>query len=108
MIVYGRLEVMILNHCIVSMNVSHDKICKACREKDSFSLQDSHGNVYPLWMDESHRTHIFHGEIRDDILKIKTYYQMGIRKFRLEFYEETPNEIIEVVNRVKQELCITC
>lgn len=108
MIVYGRLEVMILNHCIVSMNVSHDKICKACQEKDSFSLQDSHGNVYPLWMDESHRTHIFHGEIRDDILKIKAYYQMGIRKFRLEFYEETPNEIIEVVNQVKQELCITC
>lgn len=105
-VVYGRLEVMVLNHCLVSMNVNQEKICESCKGNDVFALQDRNGKKYPLWMDEGHRTHIFHCELRNDLAKIKTYYQMGIRKFRLDFYDESSTEIRKVVNLVQKELCV--
>lgn len=106
LIVYGRLEAMVLNHCIVAMNQTSSKMCQACKGNDKYFLQDCKGKKYPIWMDENHRTHLMYSETMSLLSELKTYYQMGIRKFRLEFYDETPQEIMEIISKVKKELCV--
>ncbi len=104
LIVYGRLEVMVLNHCLLHMNVNKEKVCKVCKGKDFYSLKDRNGKIYPLHMDEFHRTHIMHYKRLNLLQKIETYFHMGIRKFRLEFYDESAEEIKKIVTELKKSL----
>lgn len=101
MILYGRLEVMVLNHCILKTNVNKDSICQVCKKGDLYSLQDRNGKIYPLLLDEEHHTHIFHYKVKNDISEFKDYYDMGIRKFRLEFFDESPEEIKQIIKEIK-------
>lgn len=103
-ILYGRLEVMILNHCILECNVKHNLICDVCKRNNRYALEDRNGKIYPLLFDEFHHTHIFHFEKKDEINRLSLYYQLGIRKFRLEFFDETPNEIKNIVLDIKNIL----
>ncbi len=99
-ILYGRLEVMVLNHCILKMNVNQEQKCQVCKRKDQYTLKDRNGAMYPMIMDSFHHTHIFYHSIKNDISKLNLYYQLGIRKFRLEFLDETDEEIEQIINSV--------
>jgi len=103
-IIYGRLEVMVLQHCILRCNMNHDAICQVCKDHSSFALQDRNGFVYPIQMDENHRTHIFHCKNLNLIPDLSQYYAMGLRKFRLEFFDESAAEVRKVVKQVQNEL----
>lgn len=105
-LIYGRLEVMVLNHCILRMNVNQEKICKVCKGNDSYALKDRNGKAYPIWMDRNHHTHLMHYDKIDSIKNVKKYFQLGLRKFRLEFYEESANEIEKILQSVKKQLCV--
>lgn len=96
-LLYGRLEVMVLNHCILKMNVNQEKICKVCKKKDCYTLKDRNGAEYPIVLDKNHHTHIFYHSVKNDISKLEEYCQMGIHKFRLEFFDETKEEMMEIL-----------
>ena len=102
-IVYGRLEVMVLNHCIMRMNLHEKGPCNLCQE-NVYSLQDRNGANYPIVMDENHRTHLYYHSIFDKLEQLSLYYEIGIRKFRLEFFDESEEEIRQVVSQVKKML----
>lgn len=103
-LVYGRIEAMVLNHCILQTNLHSDGICKLCKGNHSYALKDRNGAIYPVVMDEHHRTHLFYHKILHRLEEVPRYYQEGIRKFRLEFFDETPEEIVNVVKHFKENL----
>lgn len=103
-IIYGRLEVMVLNHCILNTNVNRDKKCSACHRDDNFALMDRNQSVYPLLFDENHRTHVFYHQAVNHIPEVNFYYKIGIRSFRFDFFNETSKEIVQIIQNFKKTL----
>ena len=85
------------------MNLREKGPCNLCQE-NVYSLQDRNGANYPIVMDENHRTHLYYHSIFDKLEQLSLYYEIGIRKFRLEFFDESEEEIRQVVSQVKKML----
>lgn len=96
-LVYGRLEAMVLNHCILRTNVNQDKICKVCKDGHSYALKDRNGAIYPMMMDENHCTHVYFHSVHNLLDEVADYYVKGIRNFRFDFFDETPKEIEQIL-----------
>lgn len=106
MIIYGRLEVMVLNHCILKTNVNHDTICKVCTSNDAYALEDRNHSIYPIYTDEFHHTHIYYHRPINLVRDAYDYYKVGIRSFRFDFLDETKKEMIELVEMLQTNLQI--
>lgn len=104
LLIYGRLEVMVLDHCLLRMNVKHEGVCKVCKCCDKYALRDRNGAIYPIWVSKNHRTHIFYHSVRDVSAKAFNYYEMGISNFRLDFVFEDSDTIKQIVKQLKNAL----
>lgn len=104
LLVYGRVEVMVLEHCLLRMNVKHDGPCQVCKEKDIYALQDRNQAIYPIIVDESHRTHLYYHTPRNLLLSIRKYYDMGITNFRLDFVDEDVSMVRSIVKKLQKDL----
>ena len=48
MIVYGKIELMLLKHCILNKNLSSSSNCNICKEKDKYYLEDRNKEKYRI------------------------------------------------------------
>ncbi len=83
-LIYGKVKVMTLNHCLL-----HNKpICDTCKHKNSQkNLEDSFNRKYEITCHNGINYLYDH----KDILKIKDLEElkfMGIKKFRIDFFNE--------------------
>jgi putative protease len=103
LIVYGRLELMIMKYC------PFKKIFNSCINcnniKDKFYLIDKNNNKYPI-ISSKCLTHIMHYKNINLIAEISQYRKINITNFRLEFFDENNLEITNIINLVKKELNI--
>ena len=95
-IVYGRLELMVMNHCLIKSN---DK-CPNCKN-NNYYLKNYKKNLYPI-ISRNCQTHILNYEKINIIDKIEYLKEKGIKNFRLDFTDENPTEIINIINKVKR------
>lgn len=84
---YGRVEVMILKR--------HPAITK-----NGYSLQDREGHVYPTRVDGEGYVHIFHYEPLNRISEMSEYQKLGISFFRIDFFDESVNDIKQILEQV--------
>lgn len=101
MIVYGRIELMIMKYCPLKKCLHYCSQCKTSKEQ--FCLEDMTSRRYPM-IRENCITHIMHFENLDRISEIQDYQKMGIQNFRIEFFEENTLEVEEVISKVKKQL----
>ncbi len=97
-IVYGRIELMIMKHCLVS-TLLKEKPCSLCK-KHKYSLEDRNQKRYPLQM-ECPYTHIFHHEVVNHLEDISYYIDKGVSTFRIELFDETEEEIKKLVTNLR-------
>ncbi|MBR3161462.1 MAG: U32 family peptidase [Bacilli bacterium] len=101
LIIYGRLELMIMKYCPLKKCLNY---CKDCQnKKDTFFLKDRLNNNYPI-INENCITHIMHHTKINKINKIDLYKDIGINNFRLEFFEEDYNEVKKYIQKTKNML----
>lgn len=101
-IVYGRLEAMIMKYCPLKMLVNSDKVpCNICRNGKKYELKDRNGEVYPL-IQENELTHIFYYKNLDITDNIPRLLNIGINRYRLEFFDEDKNQVSNVVKNIKR------
>lgn len=101
LIIYGRLELMVMKYCPLKETLNY---CNACKQsQDTFCLRDKFGNDYPM-MRENCLTHIMHHQIINKIENISNYKEMGINHFRLELFDETSDEIKELISLIQNKL----
>lgn len=101
MIIYGRLEVMITKYCPINMILNNDnKKCSLCLGKDKFYLQDEQNRKYPL-LHNRHITHILNHENIDLIKNINDYINKGVNCFRIELFDESSNDIKQLINKIR-------
>ncbi len=101
---YGRPEVMVLKHCLLSRFENKEPVCKICQRNDKYYLKDRNNKCYPLKPErkENHLTHIFHYEEIDNIENIKKYLELGIENYRIELFAETKEEIRSIIRKIKK------
>lgn len=97
-IVYGRVDLMIMKHCLLNHLVNDTKRpCHVCRNGKTYHLKDRKGMTYPIFT-EGELVHILSHRL-DSIEKIGDYYKEGIRRFRLILFDETNEEITALYKR---------
>lgn len=92
---YGKPEVMVMKHCPLNRFLNHEKVCTICQTKDQYFFKDRNGKLYRILPErkENHLTHLFHYKNIDLINELKNLQQMGIENYRIEFLDETKEEI---------------
>ena len=101
--VYGRPDVMIMKHCPLNMLVNKEKKCQVCQNNHQYFLKDRNNKLYPIKSNsrDNHLTRILYFEPIARFSDLGKYKQMGIRNFRLDFFEETPEEIKSILSKIK-------
>lgn len=94
-IIYGTIENMLTKSCpIKELN-----ICP-CKEEDIYYLEDINKNRYRV-LHNNCLTHIMHHKKINYLDNINYYKNLGIRSYRLELLDETYNEVVELINNIK-------
>lgn len=96
LIIYGRLELMITKSCPVKELVNN---CP-CHNEDKYYLEDTNNHKFPI-IHEGCLTHIMHYKSINYLDNILLYKNMGIKSYRLELFDETPSQIISLINRIR-------
>lgn len=108
-IVYGRLELMLMKYCPLKYLVNKDKVCHVCTSGKKYYLVSENDGVkkkYPIVTDVvNHTTHILSHEVTNKLERISYYKSIGINNYRIELFDETLEEIDELLNKVQEELC---
>lgn len=103
-LIYGRLEAMIMKYCPLKMIINHDrKLCNICHNGKAYELQDRNGAKYPL-LQSSERTHLFYHQVFDHQFEIPKLFQVGILRYRFEFFDENSQEIHKILKKCKTML----
>lgn len=97
---YGKPEVMVMKHCLLSMLVNEEKTCTICHGKDQYFLKDRNDKLYPIMPNpqENHLTHLFYYKNIDLRDFIKELQNIGVENYRIEFLDET-KEVVESILR---------
>ncbi len=101
-VIYGRLEAMVNKYCPLNYVVNKENNCEVCQDGHKYYLENQGKRKYPLVMDrDKHLMHIFFHEVRDNIGLKKDLVEMGVNYFRLDFLDESYQEIVKVIQQVK-------
>ena len=99
-IIYGRLEAMIMKYCPLKMLINNDnKVCSICRNGNKYYLKDRNNEIYPLLQDNTnHLTHILYYKNYDKDNELNELKEI-INKYRLELFDE---DYLKTVNLIKK------
>ena len=101
-IIYGRIDLMIMKHCILNDLLANKDPCSICKNGKTYQLKDRMGQSYPI-VSHCNLTHIL-SSIIDQISSIPLYWQMGISSFRLQLFDETKEEIENLYRKIEKML----
>lgn len=99
LIVYGRAELMVMKHCPLNKLINNgDKPCSVC--KNQYYLKDGN-KLYPI-ITQNCYTHILHYRNINLIDILDNYKE--IDNYRIELFDETKEQIENLINRIKKEI----
>ena len=101
-IIYGRIELMLMKYCPLNKLVNKDKICRVCKSNNKYYLKDK-DKLYPI-TSENETTHIMHYKNIDLLNNLDYYLSIGIRNFRIELFDENKTEADRIINIVKNRI----
>ena len=97
-IVYGKTELMVMQHCIINTNTVDTKElhCNMCKHHD-YQIMDRKKEVYDILCDKDCFNHILHCRSVVAYDKLKALKDIGISYFRLNFTNESYEETLHVL-----------
>lgn len=102
-LLYSTFELMITKYCPVNKVANKDTVCTKCM-KNEYKLVDRNGSKYPIKTDVlNHLTHILDSKVTNNIEKLKYYYNLGIRNFRIELNSEDSKEIDDIIKNLDNQ-----
>ena len=103
MLLYSTFELMITKYCPVNKVANKGTVCTKCM-KNEYKLVDRNGSKYPIKTDVlNHLTHILDSKVTNNLEKLKYYYNLGIRNFRIELNSEDPKEIDDIIKNLDNQ-----
>lgn len=101
LIVYGRLELMLMKYCPLKQCLNYCEHCK--KNNDLFYLENDNKERFPILRNNC-ITHIMHSKNINKIDNINDYLNMNINNFRLELFDEGYNEVNKLINEIKSKI----
>ena len=103
-VVYGRIEAMIMKYCPLKELVNKEEECKVCSNNHKYYLKDRNNSLYPLIQDKfNHLTHIFYYKNYefDNIIELKN---IGIKYYQIQFFLEDSKVVADIIKKYKSIL----
>ena len=103
-VVYGRIEAMIMKYCPLKELVNKEEECKVCSNNHKYYLKDRNNSLYPLIQDKfNHLTHIFYYKNYefDNIIELKN---IGIKYYQIQFFLEDSKVVTDIIKKYKRIL----
>lgn len=100
MLVYGKIELMVSEHCPVGSiegNKNKDNGCNGACEKGSYVLKDRKGEEFVIITDKYCRSHIYNSKALNLSQYIKEIKGQRINSIRLDFIDEDYEETFKVI-----------
>lgn len=102
-VVFGRLELMVAEHCVIGSTGGCDRRCAACeRRLRSRRLRDQKDYEFPVRSDAMGRTHIYNSVTLDLSRALDEVLASGVAAVRLEFHTERIGEALELLRSFKR------
>ena len=102
-LVYGRLELMLMKYCPLNYLVNKDSIRHVCQNNKRYYLQDRNGAFYPIESNPlTHSTTILNTNLTDLRESIPNLKDMGVNNFRIELFDESYEKTKEIIEGVKK------
>lgn len=96
MVVYGRCQTMITNHCFIAKEFGYErKNCGCCRQKQ-YALRDRMNYEFPIRTDEHCQVTIYNSKILHLLEYLDEIRDFNIASVRLDFSFETPSEVTKI------------
>jgi putative protease len=100
-LIYGRIELMLLKYCPLNLLVNKNNICTVCSNNNRYYLVDRNNYNYPIGQDiHEHTTHILDHRLTNKLDLIDKYISYGINNFRIELLDENIEDINKILERV--------
>ncbi|NFN18614.1 U32 family peptidase [Clostridium botulinum] len=103
--VYGKAELMVSEYCPIGStfgNKSTSKECNGVCMRDEFTLVDRKNETFKVLGDNSCRSHILNSLALNLIEEIEELKTFNISTFRVDFKDETYNEVKVILEEVKK------
>ncbi|MDF9837672.1 putative protease [Breznakia sp. PFB2-8] len=99
-LLYGKPRLMSMKYCPINdvLSDGKKKHCNLCKE-DAYHLEDVFHHRFLLKGDDACITHMYHHQAVDKIEKLNIYKMLGIKLFRLDFIDETPQQIHQIIQK---------
>jgi putative protease len=100
-LVFGRLELMIAEHCVLRAIGPCDRRCDRCaRRAGRWVLRDEKGYEFPVTTDRSGRAHIANSVTLDLTRALDEVLEAGVSAVRIEITDEPVSEVARIVRAV--------
>lgn len=106
-VIHQHLPMFHTEHCVyctfLSEGTDYTNCGRPC-EEHRVSLQDRIGMSHPVRVDEGCRNTVYNAIEQSGAEYLKNFLELGVRSYRVEFLEETPEQVHEVIRLYSQAL----
>ncbi|MEK4046467.1 DUF3656 domain-containing protein [Paenibacillus sp. FSL H8-0048] len=106
-VIHQHLPMFHTEHCVyctfMSEGTDYTNCGRPCEEQRA-SLQDRIGMSHPVRVDEGCRNTVYNAVEQSGAEYLNNFRELGVASFRVEFLEETPEQVAEVINLYSRAL----
>ncbi|MNO30679.1 putative protease YhbU precursor [compost metagenome] len=107
-VIHQHLPMFHTEHCVyctfMSEGTDYTNCGRPCEEQRA-SLQDRIGMAHPVRVDEGCRNTVYNAVEQSGAEYLNNFRELGVNSFRVEFLEETPEQVAEVISLYSRALC---
>ncbi|MBC1219767.1 U32 family peptidase [Nostoc sp. UCD121] len=105
--IHQHIPMFHMEHCVfcafLSTGTDHTNCGRPC-EKQEVKLKDRVGSEHILKADVGCRNTVFNGTAQTGAEYVQRLIDLGLRHFRIEFVNETPDQVTKIIHRYRQLL----
>ncbi|MBU7582296.1 MAG: U32 family peptidase [Nostoc sp. TH1S01] len=105
--IHQRIPMFHMEHCVfcafLSEGTDYTNCGRPC-EKHEVKLRDRVGSEHVLQADAGCRNTVFNGTAQTGAEYVQRLVELGLRHFRIEFVNETPEQVAKTIHRYRQLL----
>ncbi len=104
-LIYGRIELMLLKYCLLNNLINKNKLCTVCQSNNKYYLVDRNKAKYPIINNNLNHSMIILSANNINLIKdIKRLKKIGITNYRIQLFNETKEEVKEIIEKVMSNL----
>jgi len=106
-VIHQHLPMFHTEHCVyctfMSEGTDYTNCGRPCEEQRA-SLQDRIGMSHPVRVDEGCRNTVYNAVEQSGAEYLTNFMDLGVSRYRVEFLEETPEQVMEVIDLYNRAL----